>query len=63
MREHTHMVRLFPGLKCAGEAHAGVVYELFPQAKEQFLEWMASEPGIEVCPDIDMFHAFTEASV
>ncbi|CAM9182197.1 unnamed protein product [Ascophyllum nodosum] len=30
------------------------------EAKKGFLEWSTSEPGIEICPDIDMFHVFKE---
>lgn len=30
------------------------------QAKAKFLNWVDSEPGIEVCPDVDMFHVFKE---
>lgn len=30
------------------------------QAKKKFLAWADSEAGIEVSPDIDLFHAFAE---
>lgn len=36
--------------------------DLTVQAKTKFLEWARSEEGIEVCPDVDMFHAFKEVS-
>eukprot|EP00903_Cladosiphon_okamuranus_P013171 g12284.t1 len=30
------------------------------EAKEQFLAWAKSEAGIEVSPDVDLFHSFSE---
>ncbi len=30
------------------------------QAKKKFLAWADSEAGIEVSPDVDLFHAFAE---
>lgn len=30
------------------------------QAKKKFLAWANSEAGIDVSPDVDLFHSFSE---
>lgn len=36
---------------------------LLAQIKKRFLEWAASEPGVDVSPDVDLFHEFKEVRV
>lgn len=33
------------------------------QTKKKFLAWADSEEGIEVSPDVDLFHAFAEVGM
>lgn len=36
---------------------------LLAQIKKRFLEWADSEPGVDVSPDVDLFHEFKEVRV